>query len=300
MPVPVPPPAATGCVTDVTPGVHEFPCDTTTDVVMIPEACISTACGVIIDVHGGSMSADMEDKNSNMRALGAQYGYIVIQPNALPNPVLLGERVFVAGDDDQRVMDILTNVIQAFHADQKRIHIMGFSEGGFMSWRWLCGHSDILASAAPAAAGWDCTVLKITPEIGCQFSGSDVPARNIPILYMQGHKDQLMNPECVFQWLSSNVYPFLKLDAGTGIAGDANFDRTRFLDPNGVPFELITHQYSTDAQFFGVAVGGHCYPGSTDLTITLPGQLMGFGCKDQCAFTWGEEAIKFFVAHPMP
>src|SRR6185436_2109107 len=107
--VPVPPPVPVGCVTDVTPGVHEFPCDDTTDVVSVLEACVTTACGVIIDVHGGSMSADMEDKNTGMRALGAQHGYIVIQPNALPNPLLLGERVFVAGDDDTRVMDILTN-----------------------------------------------------------------------------------------------------------------------------------------------------------------------------------------------
>jgi hypothetical protein len=47
-----------------------------------------------------------------------------------------------------------------------------------------------------------------------------------------------------------------------------------------------------------VPVGGHCYPGSTDFTATLPGQLMGFGCKDQCSFTWAEEAVRFFMAHP--
>jgi len=298
--VPIPPPAPAGCVTDVTPGVHEFPCDATTHVVSVPSACTSTACGVIIDVHGGSMSADMEDKNTNMRALGAQHGYIVIQPNALPNPFLAGTRVFVAGADDTRVMNILNNVIQAFHVDQKRIHIMGFSEGGYMSWRWICAHSAILASAAPAAAGWNCTVLKITEEIGCEFTGAAVPARNIPILYMQGHKDALVNPQCVFTWLSGNVYPTLELGAEAPVAGDTTYSRTRFLDPAGVPFELITHQYATDAQFFGVGVQGHCYPGSTDFTVTLPGQLMGFGCKDPSAFHWGEEAIEFFKAHPKP
>lgn len=297
-PAPIPPPAPVGCVTDVTPGVHELPCDTTTHVVMVPDECVAHACGVIVDVHGGSMSADMEDKNTNMRALGEQYGYIVIQPNALPNPLLLGERTFIAGDDDVRVMNILTDVMEAFHADRKRIHMMGFSEGGFMTWRWICAHSDLLASAAPAAAGWNCTVLTVTQEIGCQFSGTDAPDRNIPILYMQGKSDQLMNPQCVFSWLKSNVYPTLKLDSGRKIAGDATYERTRSLDPDAVPFELITHSYSTDAQFFGVAVGGHCYPGSTDFTATLPGQLMGFGCKDDCSFTWSEEAVRFFVAHP--
>jgi hypothetical protein len=299
---PVSPPVAGGCVVDVSAGTHEFSCDTTTHMVTVPEICTRLSCGVIVDVHGGSMSADMEDKNTNLRALGARYGYLVVQPNALPNPLLLGERVFVAGADDDRVMHILNDVVTAFHADTSRIHMMGFSEGGFMTWRWICAHSDLLASAAPAAAGYGCTVLPITEEIGCRFAetdaGTEAPARHMPILYMQGVNDKLMNPDCTFSWLESNVYPTLMLDQGTKIAGDATYERTRFLDPGGVSFELIRHQYSTDASFFGVAVGGHCYPGSTDLTATLPGQLMGFGCKDTCSFTWSEEAIRFFIAHP--
>jgi hypothetical protein len=285
-------------VTDVTPGSHELPCDGTTHVVTVSEECTKVACGVIVDVHGGSMSADMEDKNTSMRVLGPMHGYIVIQPNASPNDLLAGERIFVAGMDDDRVMHILMDVIAAFHVDQKRIHMMGFSEGGFMTWRWICGHSDLLASAAPAAAGWNCTVLPITEEVGCQFSGTDVPKQHIPTLYMQGSMDMLMDPQCVFSWLSSNVYPTLSLDMGNKIAGDSTFERTRFLDPDKVPFELIRHEYSTDATFFGVAVGGHCYPGSTDFDVTLPGQLMGFGCKNMCSFTWAEEVVRFFMEHP--
>jgi polyhydroxybutyrate depolymerase len=296
--VPIPAPAPSGCVTEVGPGPHEFACDTTTHVVMVPERCTRVSCGVIIDVHGGSMSADMEDRNTAMRALGDRHGYLVIQPNALPNPILLGERVFVAGVDDDRVMHILTDVVKVFHADERRIHMMGFSEGGFMTWRFICGHSDLLASAAPAAAGYNCTVLPITQEIGCQFSGTDAPTKNIPILYMQGTEDKLMNPDCVFSWLQGSVYPTLKLDSGSQIAGDATYERTRFLTPDAVPFELIRHHYTTDASSFGVPVGGHCYPGSTDFTASLPGQLMGFGCKDQCSFTWAEEAVRFFMAHP--
>jgi len=295
---PIDPPVASGCVTDVTPGSHELSCDGTTHVVTVSDECTKSACGVIVDVHGGSMSADQEDKNTNMRVLGPMHGYIVIQPNASPNPLLADERIFVAGMDDDRVMHILNDVITAFHVDQKRIHMMGFSEGGFMTWRWICAHSDLLASAAPAAAGWNCTVLPITEEIGCQFSGSDAPKQHIPILYMQGTMDMLMDPQCVFSWLSANVYPTLGLDMGSKIAGDSTYERTRFLDSGNVPFELIRHDYSTDATFFGVAVGGHCYPGSNDLMATLPGQLMGFGCQNQCAFTWAEEALRFFEQHP--
>lgn len=318
--VPVPPPIPVGCLTaaDLTPGVHQVTCDTTIDVVTVPEQCTKTACGVIVDVHGGMMSSQMEDKNTNMSALGQEHGYLVVQPNALQNPLLLGQRLFVADApgapaDDTRVMDILTDVIQAFHADRNRIHMMGFSEGGFMTWRWYCQHSDLLASVAPGAAGWQCADLAnaglTPPEIGCRFSGAsagtDVPVRHVPALFMQGTKDGLVDPACVNQWLQQNVFPTLQLGTGQQIGGDTTFTRTRYLDPGGVPFEYITHGYTTTSSFLGVALAGHCYPGSSDLTVTPPSQtsvppdqMISFGCNDVCSFNWGEEVMKFFVAHP--
>jgi poly(3-hydroxybutyrate) depolymerase len=313
------PPAAAGCVTDVSPGVHDFTCDTTIDTVSVPEQCTKTACGVIVDVHGGMMSSQMEDKNTNLRALGVQHGYIVIQPNALQNAVLLDQRLFVADApsmpaDDSRVMDILMQVIGVFHVDQNRIHMTGFSEGAFMSWRWLCAHSDLLASVAPGAGAWQCGVLANAgltgPEIGCELAGTSVPARNIPILYMQGMKDGLVDPKCADDWVRSNLFSALKLGKGTALAGDPSFQsaqyvRTRYEDPDGVPFEYIQHQYSTDSSFLGVDIVGHCYPGSTDMMVTPPedtvippDQIMAFGCKGQCDFNWGEEVMKFFIAHP--
>jgi pimeloyl-ACP methyl ester carboxylesterase len=318
---PIEAPKPSGCVTDVSAGVHDFTCDTTIDTVSVPEACTKRSCGVIVDVHGGMMSSQMEDKNTGLRALGVEHGFIVIQPNALQNVVLLNQRLYVADTpmtpaDDTRVMDILTQVIDVFHADKKRIHMTGFSEGGFMSWRWFCAHSDLLASVAPGAAAWKCGVLAnaglTPPEVGCELSGNSLPAHNIPVLYVQGMKDGLIDPKCADGWVRSNAFSALKLGTGTTLAGDPNFQsapyvRTRYLDPQGVPFEYIQHQYTSDSSFLGVGIVGHCYPGSTDLmvtppaqTIIQPDQLMSFGCKDKCDFNWGEEVIKFFMAHPKP
>jgi pimeloyl-ACP methyl ester carboxylesterase len=316
----VPPPEPVGCLTaaDVTPGVHQVSCDSTIDVVTVPEACTRRACGVIVDVHGGMMSSQMEDKNTNLSALGLKHGYLVIQPNAMQNLILLNQRLFVADTpgmpaDDTRVMDILGQVIEAFHADTKRIHMTGFSEGGFMTWRWFCRHSDLLASVAPGAAAWRCANLAnlglTPPEIGCEFSGAeagaDVPEHDIPALYVQGMKDGLVDPTCADGWVRSNVFTALNLDKGTQIAGDATYTRTRYLNPDGVPFEYIQHQYQTTSSFLGVALAGHCYPGSTDLSVTPasgttvpPDQLISFGCNDATSFNWGEEVMKFFIAHP--
>jgi pimeloyl-ACP methyl ester carboxylesterase len=317
---PVPPPTPEGCLTaeDVTPGVHQVTCDTTIDVVTVPEQCTTTACGVIVDAHGGMMSSQMEDKNTNLSALGLKYGYLVIQPNALQNAILLNQRLFVADTpgtsaDDTRVMDILTQVMKVFHADTRRIHMTGFSEGGFMTWRWFCRHSDLLASIAPGAAAWQCADLAnlglTPPEVACEFSGGDagvdVPAHDIPVLYVQGSKDGLVDPKCADSWLKSNVFPALGLGPGQAIAGDTTYTRTRYTNPDGVPFEYIQHDYQTTSSFFGVALAGHCYPGSTDLAVTPtsgttvpPDQLISFGCNDTCSFNWGEEVMKFFIAHP--
>lgn len=318
---PFEPPVPSGCVTDVTAGVHDFECDMTVHTVSIPKACTTTACGVIVDVHGGMMSSQMQDKNTQLRALGVEHGYIVIQPNAQQNPILLDQRLFVPDEpmtpgDDTRVMNILMQVIEVFHADRRRIHMTGFSEGGYMTWRWLCAHSDLLASVAPGAAGYGCANLAnlglTPPEIGCEMKGSAVPALHIPVLYLQGMMDGLVDPACADEWVESNVLSALGVGPATVLAGDptfmtAPFVRTRYEDPDGVPFEYIQHQYTSDSSFLGVPIVGHCYPGSSDLTVTPPeqtvippDQLMAFGCKDECDFNWGEEVMAFFIAHPKP
>ena len=48
------------------------------------------------------------------------------------------------------------------------------------------------------------------------------------------------------------------------------------------------------------ALGGHCYPGSTDHAPTEPGQLAGYGCKGDNAFHFGQVLVEFFLANPKP
>lgn len=77
------------------------------------------------------------------------------------------------------------------------------------------------------------------------------------------------------------------------------FSRTRHLDPSGVPVELLTHNFIAD--YF---LRGHCFPGAT--TASLAGESFAFGCPGKKAvaagskspFNWGEESMKFFLAHP--
>jgi predicted esterase len=289
--VPVPPPVAQGCVDVVDPGQHSFICNDLEFITSVPEQCVSEQCGLIIDVHGGTMSADMEDKNTEMRARGREHGYVVIQPNAN-----LG--LFDPENDDPIVFGFANTVIDVFHLDRDRIHMMGFSQGGYMTWRFVCAHTDWLASAAPAAAAGE---ANISLEVGCTFTGDDVPDGEIDLLYMHGHRDALVDYANA-EVLRDAVIARYGASQSEVVASGTGYTRTRYSNAAGTSFEFIDHDYASDSAVglppLGIAIEGHCYPGSSDLEATLPDQLMPFGCQPPTAFTWSEEVMRFFQKHP--
>jgi poly(3-hydroxybutyrate) depolymerase len=288
----VPAPAASGCVSDVSAGQHELSCQDLTHLVYVPALCLSQRCGLVIDVHGGTMSARMEEKNTRMTALGERYGYIVLQPNAN-----LG--LFDASVDDDKVFAMAKELIAVFHLDQERVHMMGFSQGGYMTWRFLCAHGDFLASAAPASAAGE---ANISLEVDCSFTGSDVPSVERDILYMHGTQDALVDFKNA-QKKRADVIATLALTQTAELSTDAKYRRTRYQNARGTVFEFIEHDYTSPSAFpaqppLGIAIVGHCYPGSSDLEITEDGQLMAFGCTPPPAFNWGETVMEFFRTHP--
>ena len=279
--------SAPSCIDDTSAGQHVYSCDGLTYDVDIPAACASSSCGLVADVHGLSMSGKMEDNNTNMRHLGEQYGYIVAQPNAVPAPPLSS---WTPSTDDPKVFAFLELAVSTLHVDRKRVHMTGFSEGGYMTYRFLCDHADFFASVAPAAGA------------GCSFGGADagmwgsagVPAREIPVLAVNGTKDALVNFDGVAVPQRDEVVAGWHMDSGAVIAGDGTFTRTRYESPSGTAFEFIQHDYSSSQSF----TLGHCFPGSMDLDGGAPGQVFGFACQPPNGFVWGDEVMKFFVAHP--
>lgn len=278
-----PAPVADDCIKDVTAKPdHVFDCSGLKWNVSVPPACLTKACGLIFDVHGFSMSGKMEDANTNLVALGAQNGFIVVNPNADPAPPLSG---WVAADDDPKVFDFMQRTIKAFHVDAKRVHFTGFSQGGDMTWRFICDHSDVIASAAPAAFGQ-------SAQENC-FSKGKAPAREVPLLYMHGTKDALV----AFATATASrdaVIQVLGMTKGTPVSSDAMHLWDRYTNAKGTVFEMLQHDYTGAA-----LIQGHCYPGSTD-PGGQPGQVFSFKCNQSSPFKWGEAVMKFFLDHPMP
>jgi len=266
--------AAGGCIGDPAPGHHVYTCNGIAMDVEIPSACAAPrACGLIVDAHGLTMNALMENDNTNMRALGDKYGYVVVQPNA-PGPLAQWDHT----NGDPVLYDFLVYAIARLAIDPKRVHMTGFSDGGDTSLRFLCKHADLFASVAPAAGE------------GCSFTPGDIPSREIPILYMHGTQDLLEDFQTIGLGHRDAIVSAWKMGTGQIVAQGTGYVRTRWTSPSGTVFEFLQHDYTIPI------VGGHCFPGSTDKG-DVPGQLVPLGCDPPNGFTWGEEVMTFFRAH---
>jgi hypothetical protein len=277
-------------------GHHVYACNGLTFDVEVPAACVGGGCGIILDVHGLTMSGAMEDANTGLRARGGAAGFVVVQPSANPAP----PQASWSESDEPKVFDFLTRAIAVYAIDVDRVHMTGFSQGGFMTWRFVCAHADLFASVAPAAAASNCPVVgNPAGAPACSFTGTEIPSRKLPILYMHGRADQNYIPFACAQPQVDAIVSAWGLTANGVVASSPTYARTRWSDAAGTVVELIAHDYTSSAQVPFVSASeleGHCFPGSTD-PGGQPGQLFSFRCQQPASFVWGTEVVEFFVAH---
>src|SRR5215813_9098938 len=80
------PPVPSGCITDVSPGVHTFSCEGLSVDVSVPDACERPGCGLVTELHGDTGTGALLDANTNLEALGRDRGYVVVAPTGPPWP----------------------------------------------------------------------------------------------------------------------------------------------------------------------------------------------------------------------
>jgi poly(3-hydroxybutyrate) depolymerase len=285
-----------GCVTDVSAGHHRFACKGIDYDVEVPASCAAGGCGMVIEVHGMTMDADQQDKNTGLRALGIQHGFIVVQPTA---PMSAVGRSWTPWVDDAKVWEVVQDARTAFAVDPRRIHVTGFSQGGAMTWRMICKHADVIASAAPVAAA-DASSWTVMPPyiLDCPFTQASSPVAQIAILQMHGRSDSVV----AFAKGASQrdaVLQGWQMQQQVVVSSDEHHDWTRYANAQATIYEFIEHDYLATLALVPVAFAGHCLPGSTDLnTNATPGETMFFGCAPPNGFIWGEAMMQFFLAHP--
>jgi pimeloyl-ACP methyl ester carboxylesterase len=298
-PAPVPPPEPDDCFMTGDAGFKTHHCEGLDFEVSGPDECLTHACGFITDIHGFGMNAELMEGHTHMRELGNAKGYIVMQPSA-PGGVLTSAW---NPANDAQVFAIMQRVMRVWHVDPKRVHVDGYSMGAWMTWRLVCAHSDVLASAAPIAGG-------LQPMSSCPF-GPDgtgapgepaTPAQQIPILYTHGKNDGLVNFAQAMAERDAVVaawYPGVEPEV---VMKDFDYEWDRYTNSDGNVFEFIQHDWECGFVLplggNNIALKGHCFPGSPaflgcgrDTNGKLDGGVV-------YPFNWSETVLQFFVDHP--
>lgn len=192
--------------------------------------------------------------------------------------------------NDATLVDLVGQFAAVFRVDPTKVHVTGFSRGAFVTWRLLCDHADLFASAAPAGAGFGTSFGETT----C-FTGGRAPSRQIPILFMLGRTDTSVGYQTMTAIRAAAVATYGASGPVT-VAGDARYKHERWTAAGGAVIESFDHAYETVPDGPWASARGHCIAGST--TDPYAPQY-AIPCKLPNAFVWGEEIMAFFLAHPM-
>lgn len=283
------PPMPSGCITDVTAGDHTFTCGGRQVDARVPAACLAPGCGVILVLHGDTGNGLLMDGHIKMRELGEKHGFVVVAPTGPPFGQGQPGSTW-SSKDDANLVDIVKQFATVFRADMKKVHVTGFSRGGFVTWRLLCDHADLFASAAPGGAGNGSGFGEQT----C-FTTGRTPSRHIPIIFLMGRTDASVGYSTMTQIRDAAIASYSATGPAT-LASDANYRHDRWMAADSV-IETLDHAYETVDDGPWSFAKGHCIAGST--TDPYAPQY-AIPCKLPNTFIWGEEVMTFFLAHPFP
>ena len=215
----------------------------------------AVATPLIVLLHGYTLSGEGQDAYMGLSDLVDDYGFIMAAPdgtrengpdenrfwNASPSCC----NFFESEVDDSAYLAGLTDSIKAdYNVDDKRVYLIGHSNGGFMSYRMAHDHSDTIAAIA-SLAGAD------------QPAGRDTPANPVHVLQIHGTADTVISydggvfrggaphpgaREGVEAWSAHNGCTVTGVDAGT-------IDLDRELDGA----ETVVTRYASECQPGGSA-----------------------------------------------
>jgi pimeloyl-ACP methyl ester carboxylesterase len=262
------------CGHELVAGFVRIPCEGVTFNVATPEICSEEACGLIVDVHGDTASGAGADLHTGLRERGNAAGYVVVQPNA-PGTIWDHEV------DDDHIRSFLDQLIDGLKLDRNRVHFGGFSRGGWMTWRFVCNHADLIASAAPAGAGASYPEDPLGPGVSCNFDLSGFPSEEIDILFVHGRSDFVVPFETALLQRDLVIENWEMTETDI-LADEPDYRWTRWASSEGTVFEFLEHDWQS------AFLGGHCYPGASG----------SVGCGPDTPVSYGEAVLQFYIDHP--
>ena len=128
---------------------------------------------LIVALHGYSASGADIDRYFGLTAESDRRGFLLATPDGVKDRT---EKPFwnatkaccnfgkVTTDDSAYLSQLVTDISSSFNVDAKRVFFVGHSNGGFMSYRMACEHSDQVAAIASLAGAMVDDVSTCTPK----------------------------------------------------------------------------------------------------------------------------------------
>ncbi|MEM7249339.1 MAG: PHB depolymerase family esterase [Acidobacteriota bacterium] len=116
--------------------------------------------GLLVMLHGYTASGSAQEAYFRLQGLAEEEGFVYVYPDGTSNP--LGHRFWNATDaccnffgssvdDVGYVVSIVEAICERLTIDPWRVHLLGHSNGGFMSYRLACERADVFASLTSLA-----------------------------------------------------------------------------------------------------------------------------------------------------
>ena len=277
----IPQPVPDDCISSPRKGTVDLKCEGLMFTLHVPEICLTKACGLIVDIHGFRMSADLQDYYTDLAERGGNEGYIVIQPTA--NKSSYGRNWEYRDDNVSKVFSFMNRVKKVFHVMGERIHVTGFSQGSWMTWRFVCYYAEHLGSVAPIAFGAGYPKDYFKQPLMINVFTNCFKGKQVDVLYAHGKKDAAVHYIGAIKTVKK-IRQDWNLDNEQILHKDKDYQRTRYMNSKGTVVEFINYNWARK----GSDPDGHCFPGVGNY----------LGCGKNNSFHWGDEVVKFFLEHP--
>ncbi|OGT74331.1 MAG: hypothetical protein A3H44_00425 [Gammaproteobacteria bacterium RIFCSPLOWO2_02_FULL_57_10] len=134
----------------------------------------NTPVPLVVLLHGYGSSGAGQDEYMKFSTLADRYGFILVTPDGTQEAEGRNSRFWNASkaccnffaadlDDSAYVLSIINTVKSQYSIDERRVYLIGHSNGGFMSYRAAHDHSDVIAGIA-SLAGAEATDVQPAPD----------------------------------------------------------------------------------------------------------------------------------------
>jgi polyhydroxybutyrate depolymerase len=238
----------------------------------------STAVPFVLLLHGYSDSGANLDAYFGMSPLAESKNFIMATPNGTPDTLGLrywnatdyccGEVFGTKPDDVAYLTAIMNDVRLKYRIDEKRVFVVGHSNGGFMSHRMACDRSDRVAAIVSfAGAQWK-------DQSNCK------PTESVSVLEAHGDSDSIVTYAGTWQYPGAveTTTDWATLDGCGSTTSSAGADLDLLADVSGAETTRVKYG-SCPVELWTMQGGSH---------------IPSFNS------TWAETLYGFLMAHPKP